>query len=73
MRKETPNAPCKECEERQVGCHSTCELYKEFRQKLDERNRKIEDGKRKRDDVESVLDRHIVKSRYFGGKIRGQR
>ena len=25
-----PNAPCKDCEFRQVGCHSTCELYKDY-------------------------------------------
>ena len=26
-----PKAPCKGCEERALGCHSTCERYKEFR------------------------------------------
>lgn len=24
-------APCKDCEERQVGCHSTCEKYAEYK------------------------------------------
>jgi hypothetical protein len=25
-----PNAPCKDCKERHVGCHAECERYKEF-------------------------------------------
>lgn len=24
------NAPCKDCSNRIVGCHSTCEAYKQF-------------------------------------------
>ena len=28
MRKAT--APCYKCEERQLGCHSSCEKYKEY-------------------------------------------
>lgn len=27
--------PCLECKERHVGCHGSCERYKEFREKLD--------------------------------------
>lgn len=30
------NAPCKDCKDRKLGCHSTCEKYKKF----DEENRK---------------------------------
>ena len=26
------NAPCKDCERRFLGCHSTCEEYKEFKE-----------------------------------------
>ena len=26
---------CKGCQERQVGCHITCERYKEYRAKID--------------------------------------
>lgn len=29
-------APCKGCEERQVGCHSTCEKYAEYKKKKNE-------------------------------------
>lgn len=28
-------APCKDCKERKVGCHSTCEAYKEFQRQND--------------------------------------
>lgn len=31
---------CKGCQERKLGCHSTCETYKAFRKKQDELNRK---------------------------------
>ena len=26
--------PCKDCEEREVACHSTCEKYKKYKEKL---------------------------------------
>lgn len=29
-------APCKGCEQRHVGCHSTCNNYKEWQKMLDE-------------------------------------
>jgi len=32
------NTPCKECEERQIGCHSSCEKYKNFLKIRDEKN-----------------------------------
>lgn len=32
--------PCKGCDERQIGCHSTCERYKAFRAALNEQNAK---------------------------------
>lgn len=33
--------PCLNCNERTVGCHSTCSKYKEFRKFKDEENEKI--------------------------------
>ena len=29
------NAPCKDCPDRVVGCHSTCEKYIEYRKERD--------------------------------------
>ena len=33
-------APCKDCPDRYVGCHSKCEKYLSFRKKLNEHNKK---------------------------------
>lgn len=33
-------APCKDCTEREVGCHGRCERYKAWRKDLDEKNRR---------------------------------
>lgn len=29
-------SPCKDCPERFIGCHSSCERYKQYRSELDE-------------------------------------
>lgn len=34
-------APCKDCPDRQVGCHSTCEKYLTFRKERNELNESI--------------------------------
>ena len=39
------SGPCKDCAERQIGCHSTCKKYVDFRKRLDEKN-KLEREKR---------------------------
>lgn len=33
-------APCKDCQDREPGCHGKCEKYKEFREALDKENAK---------------------------------
>lgn len=30
--------PCKDCEDREIGCHSKCEKYKKFRDDVDASN-----------------------------------
>ena len=35
------NAPCKNCKERQLGCHSYCDLYQEFVEANEIKKRKI--------------------------------
>ena len=37
------NKPCLNCEDRTITCHSTCEKYKAFRERLD----LIREGKKK--------------------------
>lgn len=34
-----PKAPCKDCPDRTIGCHSSCEVYGSFREELDEYNK----------------------------------
>lgn len=29
---------CKNCTERQVGCHASCEVYKEYRNEIEKQN-----------------------------------
>lgn len=29
-------SPCQGCDERYIGCHSQCDLYKAYKQKIDE-------------------------------------
>ena len=41
------SAPCKNCPDREIGCHSKCNKYLEFRKKRDEEL----DRKRREDDV----------------------
>ena len=59
----TPEAPCKGCEERQVGCHASCGKYAEFRKKRDEYNEIV------------VEEKYPTGFTYwvFGGKDRGKR
>ena len=58
--------PCKDCEYRQMGCHSVCEKYKTWRKEKDKQY-KEELGK-KRCDIEYE---HYVKSRQR--KIRDKK
>ena len=41
-------APCKDCTERHVGCHSTCQGYKDFVKWNGMKNRKRLGNKRSR-------------------------
>ena len=34
-------APCRNCEDRDAFCHSTCKRYKEFRRAKDRENKQI--------------------------------
>lgn len=36
---ENNDCKCRGCTDRHPGCHSTCENYKAFREKIDEKNK----------------------------------
>lgn len=46
-------APCKDCPNREVGCHSTCDKYIVFRKERDELNKIIN----KKKEEEYAIDR----------------
>lgn len=51
-------APCKDCRERHLGCHSECEKYKAYRETLDSKN-----AKRKEEiNIDSTID-HLLFNR----------
>ena len=50
--------PCKDCENRQIGCHSVCEKYKTWRKEKDKQYK--EELEKRRCDIEYE---HYVKSR----------
>lgn len=33
-------APCKDCEDREIGCHEKCDRYQAYRQEIEERKPK---------------------------------
>lgn len=54
--------PCYGCTERVLGCHSTCERYKERKAKYDERKRKFIEQRNEEGIYESY--RRIKLARY---------
>lgn len=56
-----PQATCKDCPKRHIGCHATCEDYIAFRKALDEENRKRHEKER----IERMVDNdyHSIRSR----------
>lgn len=49
------NAPCKDCKERELNCHSTCERYLEFQKVNNDRKEAI-----KADKMASIIHRDFV-------------
>lgn len=43
-----PQSPCKDCPDRELGCHSKCQKYIDFRKAVDADNL-IKDQKRRED------------------------
>lgn len=58
-------APCKDCKERCVGCHSTCSKYINFKNESARLHKLISDKKR----IESLADRPRIKRRRRKGVI----
>lgn len=48
--------PCKECQDRHVGCHSGCEKHKEWKDRLEEKKQKYRTNK----DEKILIDNYVV-------------
>ena len=35
----TTDVPCRNCEDRKLGCHSSCEKYKAFKDRIESKNK----------------------------------
>ena len=57
-------APCKDCEARHMGCHSTCEGYQEFVKSRE----KLREEKIKKSEEYFYRKENIRKSKKKGGK-----
>lgn len=52
-------SPCKDCRSRKLGCHGTCEKYKQYRELID----KASDKARKERVIDSLFGRAFFKER----------
>ena len=66
-----PQSPCKGCENRYVGCHSTCEDYLDFRGRSDEMAKAIH-AKMNDKNVYGGYKRDCARKIYKNGKNRGK-
>ena len=41
--RQTPEAPCKGCEERELGCHSHCIAYKQWYAKYRDKKKQLKE------------------------------
>lgn len=69
-----PTNPCKDCEEREVGCHGKCEKYQAYRSDLDQVKQVIRTQK----ETEAVADGYVVEMRrklrrLYATKKRGMK
>lgn len=54
---------CKDCKDRHVGCHSTCEKYINAKKEYDELQEKIKKSKYRENDLNFVSSKKHIPSR----------
>lgn len=54
---------CKDCKDRHVGCHSTCEKYINAKKEYDELQEKIKKSKYRENDLNFVSSKKHMSSR----------
>ena len=60
-------APCKDCTERTVGCHSTCEGYMEYKIKHSKAKDLLDESRR----VDRIHQEYVFKQRTKELRARG--
>lgn len=64
---------CKGCQERQVGCHITCERYKEYRAKIDKEKEARIQAQKANDVMDDYTIRRIEKIRKAKSRMKSQK
>lgn len=62
------SAPCKDCDDRAIGCHSTCDKYRQFAEERKEYVRKVKACRRKDREYMEARQASIYKSLRNAGK-----
>ena len=60
------SCPCYKCEERKVGCHATCERYKEWREWLNIRKNILSEAEVRDFILDSIERRRRAKNERSG-------
>lgn len=64
---------CKGCEERHVGCHIDCEIYKKNREKLDKEKEARIQAQKANDVMDDYTIRRIEKIRKAKSRMKSQK
>lgn len=55
---------CKDCESRKVGCHATCNDYADFKERLEEFNKRKKEAKLSYHLLNCIEDHAVLKENY---------
>jgi nitrate/TMAO reductase-like tetraheme cytochrome c subunit len=70
---EYTKSSCKGCEERHPGCHTTCEVYKAFREKLDKEKESRIQAQKVNDIMDDYTARRVDKTKKALRRIKAQK
>lgn len=58
------NNPCRECTDRQIGCHARCDMYKVWKSKVTQIREQIRDQRAKEQQILDEPFRAIERSKH---------
>lgn len=62
--------PCRDCTNRTVGCHSSCEQYKSTKLKYNKQNDDIKQIKSKNDEYYQIVVAPRIKNRHINKRAK---